>query len=71
LNEYLAPLFTKAATEEHHFGTSEYILMLVAVVGYWNRIAYSNTSNRTSFLADEKITGFAKVFTINTMLMNL
>jgi hypothetical protein len=31
LNEYLAPLFTKA-TEEHHFGTSEYML-LVALVG--------------------------------------
>jgi NADH-quinone oxidoreductase subunit L len=33
LNEYLAPLFTKVATEEHHFGTSEYLLMLVAVIG--------------------------------------
>jgi NADH-quinone oxidoreductase subunit L len=32
LNEYLAPLFTKVATEEHHFGTSEYLLMLVAVI---------------------------------------
>jgi NADH-quinone oxidoreductase subunit L len=50
LNEYLAPLFTKVATEEHHFGTSEYMLMLVAVVDYWNRIAYSNTSNKISFL---------------------
>jgi NADH-quinone oxidoreductase subunit L len=26
-------LFTKVATEEHHFGTSEYLLMLVAVIG--------------------------------------
>jgi NADH-quinone oxidoreductase subunit L len=33
LNRYLAPLFTKVATEEHHFGTSEYLLMLVAVIG--------------------------------------
>lgn len=33
LNEYLAPLFTKAASEEHHLGTTEYTLMGIAVVG--------------------------------------
>jgi NADH-quinone oxidoreductase subunit L len=35
LNEYLAPLFTKVATEEHHFGTSEYMLMLAVIGGLW------------------------------------
>ena len=33
LNEYLAPLFTKVAGEEHHLGTTEYALMGVAVLG--------------------------------------
>jgi hypothetical protein len=35
-------IYTKVATEEHHFGTSEYMLMLVAVmVDYGIGIAYA------------------------------
>jgi NADH-quinone oxidoreductase subunit L len=64
LNEYLAPLFTKAANEKHHFGTSEYILMLVAVIGglIGIGIAYSKYIKQNLVPeADEKITGFTKV----------
>ncbi|SDW02042.1 NADH-quinone oxidoreductase subunit L [Flavobacterium degerlachei] len=64
LNEYLAPLFTKVATEEHHFGTSEYMLMLVAVIGglVGIGIAYSKYIKQNLVPEeDEKITGFAKV----------
>ena len=32
LNEYLAPLFSKVAHEAHHFGTTEYALMTIAVL---------------------------------------
>jgi NADH-quinone oxidoreductase subunit L len=63
LNEYLAPLFTKVATEEHHFGTSEYMLMLVAVIVLLELIVYSNTYKQNLVPEDEKITGFAKCFT--------
>jgi NADH-quinone oxidoreductase subunit L len=51
LNEYLAPLFTKVATEEHHFGTSEYLLMLVAVIGGLVGIGIAqNTLSKIKFL---------------------
>jgi NADH-quinone oxidoreductase subunit L len=64
LNEYLAPLFTKVASEEHHFGTSEYMLMLVAVIGglVGIGIAYSKYIKQNLVPEeDSKISGFAKV----------
>ena len=64
LNEYLAPLFTKVATEEHHFGTSEYLLMLVAVIGglIGIGIAYAKYIKQNELPAeDAAITGFTKV----------
>ncbi len=33
LNDYLTPLFPELANSAHHFGTTEYILMAVAVAG--------------------------------------
>jgi NADH-quinone oxidoreductase subunit L len=64
LNEYLSPLFTKVATTEHHFGTSEYMLMLVAVIGglVGIAIAYSKYIKQSQVPdKDEAITGFTKV----------
>ncbi|WP_369752961.1 NADH-quinone oxidoreductase subunit L [Flavobacterium sp. WC2409] len=64
LNEYLAPLFTKVATEEHHFGTTEYTLMLIAVIGglVGIGIAYAKYIKQNSVPEeDSQITGFAKV----------
>jgi NADH-quinone oxidoreductase subunit L len=64
LNEYLSPLFPKVATAEHHFGTSEYMLMLVAVIGglVGIAIAYSKYIKQNQVPAeDEAITGFTKV----------
>jgi NADH-quinone oxidoreductase subunit L len=45
-------LYLQSATEEHHFGTSEYMLMLVAVIGglVGIGIAMQNTSNKIKFL---------------------
>jgi NADH-quinone oxidoreductase subunit L len=64
LNEYLAPLFTKVATEEHHFGTTEYTLMLIAVIGglVGIGIAYAKYIKQNQVPAeDAAITGIAKV----------
>jgi NADH-quinone oxidoreductase subunit L len=64
LNEYLAPLFTKVATDEHHFGTTEYTLMLIAVIGglVGIGIAYAKYIKQNQVPAeDAAITGIAKV----------
>ena len=64
LNAYLAPLLSKGTHEEHHFGTMEYTLMAVAVVGGLVGIglAYAKYINQKQVPAeDDKITGFAKV----------
>lgn len=64
LNEYLAPLFTKVAGEEHHLGTTEYTLMGVAVLGglLGILIAYIKYFKQDNVPeADENITGVTKV----------
>ena len=64
LNEYLAPLFTKVTTEEHHFGTTEYTLMLIAVIGglVGIGIAYAKYIKQNQVPAeDAAITGITKV----------
>ncbi|PRZ26102.1 NADH-quinone oxidoreductase subunit L [Flavobacterium granuli] len=64
LNAYLAPLFTKTATEAHHFGTTEYALMAVAVIGgiVGIAIAYAKYIKQNQLPAeDAAISGFAKV----------
>ncbi|MRX39120.1 NADH-quinone oxidoreductase subunit L [Flavobacterium sp. LC2016-23] len=64
LNEYMAPLFTKAAGEEHHLGTTEYTLMGVAVAGclLGMLIAYIKYFKQDNVPeADENITGLTKV----------
>ncbi|UTN05512.1 NADH-quinone oxidoreductase subunit L [Flavobacterium bizetiae] len=64
LNEYLAPLFTKVAGEEHHLGTTEYTLMGVAVLGglLGILIAYIKYFKQDNVPeADENITGLTKV----------
>jgi hypothetical protein len=58
--------------EEHHFGTQEYILMAIAVIGglVGIGIAFSKYIKQNQVpAADAEINGFAKVFTINIMLM--
>ncbi|MEP6930463.1 MAG: NADH-quinone oxidoreductase subunit L, partial [Flavobacterium sp.] len=64
LNDYLAPLFTKAAGEEHHLGTTEYTLMGVAVLGglVGILIAYIKYFQQDNVPeSDENITGLTKV----------
>lgn len=64
LNHYLAPLFTKVAKQEHHFGTSEYLLMLIAVIGglVGIGIAYSKYIKQNQVPEEDKsITGFTNV----------
>ena len=64
LNEYLAPLFSKEAHEAHHFGTTEYTLMGVAVAGglIGIIIAFVKYIKQNQVPAeDSEITGFSKV----------
>jgi len=64
LNEYMAPLFTKVAGEEHHLGTTEYTLMGVAVLGglIGILIAYIKYFKQDNVPeSDENITGLTKV----------
>lgn len=64
LNGYLAPLFSKEAHEAHHFGTTEYSLMAVAVLGgiIGITIAFVKYIKQNQVPAeDAAITGFSKV----------
>ncbi|MEO8252954.1 MAG: NADH-quinone oxidoreductase subunit L [Flavobacterium sp.] len=64
LNGYLAPLFSKEAHEAHHFGTTEYTLMAVAVLGgiIGITIAFVKYIKQNQVPAeDAEITGFSKV----------
>nr|WP_288832813.1 NADH-quinone oxidoreductase subunit L [uncultured Flavobacterium sp.] len=64
LNGYLAPLFSKEAHEAHHFGTTEYTLMAVAVLGgiIGITIAFVKYIKQSQVPAeDAEITGFSKV----------
>ncbi|GEC72821.1 NADH dehydrogenase subunit L [Flavobacterium flevense] len=64
LNGYLAPLFSKEAHEAHHFGTTEYALMAVAVLGgiIGITIAFVKYIKQNQVPAeDAEITGFSKV----------
>jgi NADH:ubiquinone oxidoreductase subunit 5 (subunit L)/multisubunit Na+/H+ antiporter MnhA subunit len=56
----LAPLFTKVATEEHHFGTSEYVSCCYWWISGIGNCLYKIHQNLVPE-EDEKITGFAKV----------
>jgi NADH-quinone oxidoreductase subunit L len=64
LNEYLAPLFSKVAQEEHPFGTTEYVLMAIATIGalVGIGIAYKKyLKDNTIPSEDAEITGVTKV----------
>ncbi|KDN56640.1 NADH-quinone oxidoreductase subunit L [Flavobacterium seoulense] len=64
LNHYLAPLFSKEAHEAHHFGTTEYTLMAIAVLGgiIGITIAFVKYIKQNQVPAeDAEITGFSKV----------
>jgi len=64
LNDYLAPLFSKEAHEAHHFGTTEYTLMAIAVLGglIGITIAFVKYIKQNQVPAeDAEITGLSKV----------
>jgi NADH-quinone oxidoreductase subunit L len=64
LNEYLSPLFSKAAHEDHVLGTTEYMLMAVATIGalLGIGIAYKKYLKDNSIPGeDAEITGVTKV----------
>ncbi|HSD08044.1 NADH-quinone oxidoreductase subunit L [Flavobacterium sp.] len=64
LNGYLAPLFTHGTHEEHVLGTTEYILMAIAVVGglIGIGIAYAKYISKNEIPdEDAEITGVTKV----------
>ncbi|WP_330442317.1 NADH-quinone oxidoreductase subunit L [Flavobacterium sp. C4GT6] len=63
LNEYLAPVIAKQS-EHHHMGTTEYMLMGVAIIGAFIGIglAYAKYIKQSAVPSqDSEITGFAKV----------
>jgi NADH-quinone oxidoreductase subunit L len=64
LNEYLTPILPKLASAEHHLGTTEYILMAIAVVGglVGIGVAYGKYIKQNEVPSeDAEITGFSKV----------
>jgi len=64
LNDYLSPIFSKVAHEEHAFGTTEYVLMIIATIGalIGIGIAYKKYLKDNSIPSeDDKITGISKV----------
>ena len=64
LNHYLIPIVPKLATAQHHLGTTEYILMAIAVVGGLIGIglAYAKYNKQNTVPGeDASIIGFAKV----------
>ncbi|MBA4317578.1 MAG: NADH-quinone oxidoreductase subunit L [Flavobacterium sp.] len=64
LNEYLSPLFSKAAHEAHTLGTTEYVLMAIATIGALIGIviAYKKYLKDNSIPSeDAEITGVSKV----------
>lgn len=64
LNEYLTPVLPKLAHAAHHLGTTEYMLMGIAVIGglIGIGIAYAKYIKQNQVPAtDAEITGFAKV----------
>jgi len=64
LNDYLEPLFSKVAHEEHPFGTTEYILMAIATIGalIGIGIAYKKYLKDNSIPSEDAIiTGVSKV----------
>ncbi|TDE45563.1 NADH-quinone oxidoreductase subunit L [Flavobacterium rhamnosiphilum] len=64
LNGYLTPILPKLANAEHHLGTTEYILMAIAVVGglVGIGIAYAKyIKQNTVPTEDAAISGFSKM----------
>jgi NADH-quinone oxidoreductase subunit L len=64
LNEYLTPILPKLASGEHHLGSTEYMLMAIAVVGglVGIGIAYAKYIKQNTVPSeDAEITGFSKV----------
>ena len=64
LNEYLSPLFSKAAHEAHTLGSTEYMLMAIATIGalIGIGIAYKKYLKDNSIPSeDAEITGVSKV----------
>ena len=64
LNEYLTPILPKLATAQHHLGTTEYILMAIAVVGGFVGIgmAYAKYVKQNNVPSEDAgILGFSKV----------
>jgi NADH-quinone oxidoreductase subunit L len=65
LNHYLIPILPKLATAEHHLGTTEYILMAIAVVGglVGIGIAYAKYIKQNTVPSeDAAITGFKVLY---------
>ena len=64
LNEFLTPILPKLASAKHHLGTTEYILMAIAVVGglVGISIAYAKYIKQNAVpTEDASMTGFSKV----------